>query len=195
MAETKTEIGSNRTIYSMVLIAVFTALTCVGGFIRIPLLPVPFTLQTLFVYFSGLLLGARRGALSQVLFLLIGLAGIPVFAQGGGPAYVLQPSFGYLAAFPLSAYICGKISHDLENHNFLRLLIACSSGSLVILGLGSLYLYLNLNYIVEASTSFRKTIVTGFLVFLPAEAVKCLIIVWITGKIKKSSVFNEFISA
>ncbi|MFO7888732.1 MAG: biotin transporter BioY [bacterium] len=194
MIKTELKSYSYKKINSMVLIAIFTALTCVGGFIRIPMLPVPFSLQTLFVYFSGLLLGAQRSFLSQMLFLLMGLAGIPVFIRGGGPAYVLQPSFGYLAAFPLSAYVCGKISHDLNNHNFFKLLIACGSGSLIILGLGSLYLYLNFNYIIDTSIGFRKTLITGFLVFLPAETVKCFITVWITRKIIKIPVFNELIS-
>jgi len=177
----------------MVLIAVFTALTCVGGFIRIPMFPVPLTLQTLFVYFSALLLGSRRAVLSQVLFLLIGLAGIPVFARGGGPAYILQPSFGYLAAFPLSVYVCGRLSQKKNEQSFYRLFLACGSGVLVILGVGSLYLYVNLNYIIDSSVSFSKVFVTGFLVFLPAEVLKCFVAVWIYRKLTKLDIINDLL--
>lgn len=192
MIGVKTEPGSYAKIYSMVLIAVFAALTCVGGFIRIPMYPVPFTLQTLFVYLSGLLLGAQRGVLSQLLFLIMGLAGIPVFAQGGGPAYVLQPSFGYLAAFPVSAYVCGKIFSRMKNaRNFLNLLLACGTGAVLILSIGSAYLYFILNYIAKSSTSFRETFISGFILFLPAEAVKCFITVIITSKILNISALND----
>ena len=188
MIGVKTESENLTKIHSMVLIAVFAALTSVGGFIRLPMYPVPFTLQTLFVYLSGLLLGAQRSGLSQLLFLSMGLAGIPVFAQGGGPAYVLQPSFGYLAAFPLSAYVCGKISRSGNNtRSFFKRILACSTGALLILAIGSLYLYFNLNYIVQSSLSFWKTIITGFVLFLPAEALKCLITVGMTSKIVKIS--------
>jgi len=187
------EKNSNNKIYSMILIAVFTSLTCMGGFIRIPMFPVPFTLQTLFVYFSALLLGIRRAVLSQVLFLVIGLAGIPVFAKGGGPAYILQPSFGYLAAFPLSVYICGKIFSKNKNHSFSRLLLACASSMLVILGVGSLYLYFNLNYIIDTSVSFSKVFVTGFLVFLPAEVLKCFIAVLIYRKLEKIKIIDDLL--
>ncbi len=184
---------SDNKIYSMILIAVFTALTCMGGFIRIPMFPVPFTLQTLFVYLSALFLRTRKAVLSQVLFLVIGLAGIPVFAKGGGPAYILQPSFGYLAAFPLSVYICGKIFSKNKNHSFPRLLFACASSVLVILGVGSLYLYFNLSYIIDTSISFSKIFVTGFLVFLPAEVLKCFIAVWIYRKLEKIKSIDDLL--
>jgi len=77
-------------------IALFAALTAVGAFIRVPLPIVPFTLQTFFVALSGALLGARRGMLAQLLYVAIGLLGVPIFTKGGGIGYVFQPSFGYL---------------------------------------------------------------------------------------------------
>ena len=83
-------------VNDLVMISLFAALTAVGAFIKIPIPHVPLTLQTLMVMFAGLILGSRRGALSQLLYLVIGLLGIPIFAQGGGPGYVLQPSFGFL---------------------------------------------------------------------------------------------------
>ena len=73
----------------MSLVALFAALSGIGGFIRLPIPSIPLTLQPLIVMFSGLLLGGRLGALSQLVYLLVGLLGIPIFAQGGGPGYVL----------------------------------------------------------------------------------------------------------
>ena len=72
------------TIRQMIFVALFAALTAIGGFIRIPLGPVPFTLQFLFSAYAGVLLGARLGLYSQILYVGIGLLGIPIFTRGGG---------------------------------------------------------------------------------------------------------------
>ena len=79
---------------NLILIGLFAALIVAGAFIKIPIPYVPFTLQFLFILFAGMLLGKRLGLLSQVVYLLIGLTGAPVFTNGGGPGYVLQPTFG-----------------------------------------------------------------------------------------------------
>ena len=98
----------------MILVALFAALTAIGAFIKIPIPYVPITLQVLFCAYSGLLLGARRGLYSQLLYLAVGLIGIPIFTNGGGPAYVLQPTFGYLVGFALCSYIIGKVTENVK---------------------------------------------------------------------------------
>ena len=80
------------------MIAMFVALVIVGGFISVP---IPFTdvqlsFQTVFVIAAGLILGSRDGALAVVIYVTMGLIGIPVFTQGGGIGYVLMPSLWYL---------------------------------------------------------------------------------------------------
>jgi biotin transport system substrate-specific component len=99
---------------SLLLIALMAALTGVGGFIRIPVSPVPFTLQTLFVYLSADLLG-KKGALSQIIFITLGLVGVPIFAMGGGIGYILQPTFGYLLGFPIGAWVVGALVDIMTN--------------------------------------------------------------------------------
>lgn len=174
---------------TMIVIAVFTALTCAGGFIRIPMIPVPFTLQTFFVYLSALLLGAKRGMLSQIMFLLIGLTGIPVFTYGGGPAYLLQPTFGYLAAFPLSCFITGKISEFLQGKNNIMIYLSAGlSGALIILLIGTVYLYINLKFIVHETISVKNILYIGFIIFLPAEIIKVFFAAFTARKIIKSKV-------
>ena len=82
------------TAVRMALCSLFTALIAIGAFLQIPLPNFDyFTLQFFFVLMAGMLLGARLGALSAALYVLIGLLGIPVFAAGGGISYVLRPSF------------------------------------------------------------------------------------------------------
>src|SRR5512135_617159 len=119
-------------ISDAVLISLFTALTVVGAFIKIPIPYVPLTLQTLMVMFAGLILGSRRGALSQVLYVVLGLLGLPIFAQGGGPAYVLQPSFGFLLGFVAGAYVIGKIVEGEQNLALPRTLAALILGQMTI---------------------------------------------------------------
>lgn len=76
---------------TMVLCAMFVVLIAAGAWIKIPVPVVPFTLQYLFTMLAGILLGGRRGALAVCAYLALGLAGLPIFAQGGGLSYLLQP--------------------------------------------------------------------------------------------------------
>jgi biotin transport system substrate-specific component len=86
----------------------FALLTAAGARIEVLHQPVPYTLQTLIVLVSGGLLGMRNGFVSQITYLALGCAGLPVFAAGNvGPAVLLGPTGGYLLAFPLAASIIG----------------------------------------------------------------------------------------
>jgi len=92
-------------------IALFAALTavCAQASVVLPALSsVPVTLQVFAVLASGGVLGARRGFLSQVVYLLLGAAGFPVFARGhGGAQWLVGPTGGYLWAFPIAALVAG----------------------------------------------------------------------------------------
>jgi biotin transport system substrate-specific component len=167
-----------------VLISLFTALTAVGAFIRIPIPHVPLTLQTLMVMFAGLLLGSRRGALSQLLYLILGLLGLPIFAQGGGPAYVLQPSFGFLLGFVAGAYVIGKIVEGKESLSLSRTLMALIFGQAAIYLLGISYLYLNLNFILHKAISFLGVVKIGVLVFIPGDILKTAIAILVVAPIR-----------
>ena len=94
----------------MARVALMAALTAVGAQISIPLpfTPVPFTLQVPMVVLSGLLLGVRYGALSQVVYLLLGAIGLPVFAKfSAGLGIILGPTGGYLVSYPFAAAVAG----------------------------------------------------------------------------------------
>jgi len=97
---------SRSTARTLALCGLSVALIAAGAFIKIPLFGVPFSLQTLFVMLSALLLGPGRSAAAAAAYMLIGLAGIPIFTGGGGPAYVLQPTFGYILGFIEQARWC-----------------------------------------------------------------------------------------
>lgn len=96
---------------SLVICAMFAALTCAVAPISIPLPGgVPITLQQVSVMLAGLLLGAKLGALSQLVYVLLGAFGLPVFAGfHGGMGSILGPSGGFLVGYPFLAAVCGLI--------------------------------------------------------------------------------------
>ncbi len=121
-------------------VALSLALIVVGGFIKIPL-PVPITLQFAIVLLLSLLLG-EFCALSVAIYILMGLVGMPVFANGGGFAYVLQPTFGYLLGFLIGSFLCGKIANPHLHGNkpeLKRLIVAVTVFLIVVYSLGSVY--------------------------------------------------------
>ena len=166
-----------------------------GAFIKIPFLIVPFTLQTFFVLLSGNLLGARYGALSQALYIMIGLIGLPIFALGGGPGYIVQPTFGYLMAYPLGAFISGILIQLIFQHKkdnlyskrkfFLTIFAANMLSLLLIFLAGVSYLYINLNFIIGKEIGFINACWSGFIIFIPAAILKVLLASLMTIRIKK----------
>ena len=85
--------------------AIFAALIAIGAFIRIPIPYINVTLQVFFVALAGMLLGGKFGALSVVVYIMLGLIGIPIFTEGGGFFYILKPTFGYMIGFIIGAYV------------------------------------------------------------------------------------------
>ena len=142
----------------MVLCALFIALITVGTFIRIPVGTDVYTLQFLFTLLAGLMLGARLGAVAVIAYILLGLLGVPVFAAGGGPGYVLQPTFGYLLGFVLQAWFCGKYARRLRTISFRSLLAVNAGGLAIVYILGIGWFYLMSNYVLQAPIAFWAAI-------------------------------------
>lgn len=150
-----------KSAKNLSLTALSAALTAAGAFVRIPAPGAPVTLQFFFTLTAGLLLGAKWGAVSQLLYVAIGLIGLPVFSLGGGLSYVLQPSFGFVLGLIPAALVAGLLRK--------KPLLACLAAWAALYALGLPYLHLTLQQL-----SFWATIKTGFLLFLPADALKIL---------------------
>lgn len=152
-----------------ILAGLFASLICVGAFLKVPLLFVPMTLQFFFVNFAVLFEERRYGILSVAAYLLLGLCGLPVFAGGGGISYILNPTFGYLIGFLLSAAVTGtlktRVAHTVPAYLFLSLL-----NILTVHGCGLAYFYCLSNYYLGSPISLLKLVVVGSLVFLPNDA-------------------------
>jgi len=102
-----------RALTGVALVIAGSAIIAIAAQIAIPIpfTPVPLTMQPLAVLVVGIVLGSRRGAAAAVLYLLEGLSGIPVFAQGhGGPLWLMGPTAGYLYSYPFAAFIAGWFS-------------------------------------------------------------------------------------
>ncbi|WP_027409962.1 biotin transporter BioY [Anoxybacteroides tepidamans] len=162
-------------VRSLVLAAFFAALTAIGGFIKIPVPYVPFTLQIVSVYLAGCLLGPRLGMLSQLVYVLIGLAGVPVFAEGGGPGYILKPTFGYLIGFVLAAYVNGWFIKKFKFVKVLFIFLANLASLLVVYLAGCVWLYAAMRWIIEKPLTVWQTLLYGFLLPIPGDLFLCVI--------------------
>jgi biotin transport system substrate-specific component len=138
------------TVREIVLCGLFIALITTGTFIRIPVGTDVYTLQFMFTLLAGLVLGARLGAIAVGSYVLLGLVGVPVFASGGGPAYLLQPTFGYLLAFILQAWFCGFSVRRSPDISYRRLLAANLGGMIIVYLIGITWFYLVSNFVIDA---------------------------------------------
>lgn len=165
----------NRT-RDMVLFGLFTALTAVGAFIRVPVPVCPFTLQLLFTTLAGLILGSRRGAASVALYVALGLIGVPVFTQGGGPGYIFQPTFGYLIGFIAGAWLTGRIREGAAGMPSLsRLLAADFAGLLVVYLFGMVYVYGINNFYLGTPIGIWPVVLYCFLLAVPGDLCLCVL--------------------
>lgn len=155
----------------LVLCGLFAALVAIGAFIRIPLPLIPFTLQTFFVTMAGFLLGARYGGLSVALYVALGLFGLPIFTQGGGPSYVFNPTFGYLIGFIIEAYVVGKLTGGRGVPSLKRLLVAGFVGLAVAYLLGGVYCYFITNFVLGIHNSAWAVFLSGCVLVFPGNAV------------------------
>ena len=161
-------------VRQIILCALFVALIALGAFIRIPVPVVPFTLQYLFTMLAALLLGGKLGCIAVCGYILLGLAGLPVFTQGGGVGYIFQPTFGYIVGFAAGAFITGTIAHRDGKPGVRRLLAANFAGLGIVYLFGVTYYYLICNYYLSTPIGVWPLILHGFLLTVPGDIVLCI---------------------
>jgi len=134
------EISRPRILSQLLWVVGGAAATAASAQWQIPHQPVPYTLQTLIVLLTGAFLGARNGALSQLLYLAAGALGAPVFSGwSAGIGTLLGPTGGYLVAFPAAAAVVGFLTR--RRGRFLSSLGSMAAGLLLIFVCGTLQLY------------------------------------------------------
>ncbi|MDP4179657.1 MAG: biotin transporter BioY [Bacillota bacterium] len=174
-------------VYKMTLVSMFAVLTIIGALIKFQTPLVPFSLQIFFVILSGLILGSKLGFLSQIVYIAIGLTGIPVFTGGGGLGYIFKPTFGYILGFAAAAFITGKIKEkfDSENITYKSLLFSSFVGIVSCYVLGVSYLYMHYKLIQGVNTDIAKVLTSGFLIFLPWDIIKIAAASWVAREVMK----------
>lgn len=173
----------NRT-RMMTLSAMMAALTAVGAFLRIPLGSMSLTLQFFFTALSGVLLGPRWGAASQAVYVVLGLAGLPIFTMGGGPGYLLQPSFGFLLGLIPAAALAGALSRGEPGGSRIFLAGAAGLGVLYLIGLP--YLFFLQNVYLGRGLPVGAVAASGMLVYLPGDALKLVVLAVVCPPLRRA---------
>ena len=151
--------------------ALFAALTAAGAFIRIPLGYSSITLQFFFTAMAGCLLGPVWGPVSQTVYVALGLIGLPIFTQGGGLTYLLQPTCGFLIGLIPAAWVIGLLTARRPPHP-VRTALACLAGLAVLYAVGLPYMAVILNQYMGKAMDFSAILWAGMLPFLPGVMLK-----------------------
>lgn len=169
----------SRAVRRTVGVLGFALLTALGARVSMPLpgTPVPFTFQVMAVLLAGWLLGPRLGAASQVAYLAAGAAGLPVFAAGGGLAYLLGPTAGYLLAYPAAAWLVGAATG--EDAGLARQAAGLVGGVAVIHVAGAGWL--------AAVAGHEAALTAGVLPFLGVDGIKALFVLLLGRRIGGSA--------
>ncbi len=177
----------HEKLRNMILVSIFAAIMAILSQIifNIPISPAPITLQTFGIYLMALLLGGPMGALTVLLYLALGIVGLPVFAGGeGGLGVFLGPKGGFLLAFPIAAFVIGTLISRLDRSKISSYLIAVLPGFLIIFTLGTLQLKFVL------SLGLWPALLAGAIPFLPGEAIKIFFAVYLAFRIGKTGIIR-----
>jgi biotin transport system substrate-specific component len=151
------------------LIAIFVSLMAIGSQIIIPLGPIPFTMQLVVVFLSGFLLKPKNSLIVQIIYLLLGVFGVPVFSGfSGGMIHIIGPSGGFLISFPFSAFVISlcKFSKKLSD------LFSGFFGLIIVYFIGWCWLGIYM-------TNFIQAFIVGILPFIFFDVIKLFISIYI----------------
>ncbi len=178
--ETKTA-EKTSNLKPLVFAALFAALTAAVSPLKIPLgfTPVPITLQTLVVLMSGAMLGPYYGALAMILYVVVGVLGLPVFAGGGsGIGAVLGPTGGYLMSYFIAAFAIGKILQLRKQPKYLDYVFAMVIGTIIIYLLGAGWAL-----VVVPGLTLLAVLTGWVLPFIIGDTIKLLIAAYIAKNV------------
>ena len=159
-----------KQITRIVLIALFAALVAAGAFIKIPLVPAPMTLQTLFMLIASATLPPLMALSSIIVYLLLGTIGLPIFTSGGGLGAMLGPTGGYLVGM-IPAVIAGAISIKLLPASHIRISVLISSviSTIFVYAVGIPWLS------AKMEIPFAAALASGLIPFIAGDILKIII--------------------
>lgn len=172
--------STKSSTYQIVLIGIMTAITCILGplSIPIPFSPVPISFTNLAIYLTAFILGWKRGTLSYLIYLFLGLVGLPIFSNfSGGPSKLFGPTGGYLIGFILMAFISGLFI-EFFNGNVSMYILGLMLASAANYLLGTAWLSYQLDL------TFYQALSVGVFPYLIGDGIKIAIAIAIGPMIR-----------
>ena len=169
---------SKSKAYPIVLVGVFVAIISICAWISIPMVPIPITLQTLGIFITASILGAKLGTVSIIIYILLGAVGLPVFSNfTGGFGILLSPTGGFIIGFIFTALTVGIIT-SFKNSILTNTLA-------MLLGLLLCYTFGTVWYCIYANVDFITAVLICVVPFLIGDAVKIATASILVTKLKK----------
>lgn len=167
------------------LMALMLAILIICSQLAIPLGLVPITLQTFAVLIIGLLLPPKHASTTMLIYLVIGLVGLPVFSGGsGGLGSFLSPSFGFAIAFIPTTYFLSSFVRKYNVEKTSTLFVAVSLSTVILYTIGLLYMFIIFTKVLEIETGFTHLLQVGMIPFIPGDILKSVLAIFIYKRLK-----------
>ncbi|MFL2520231.1 MAG: biotin transporter BioY [Alphaproteobacteria bacterium] len=173
----KTFENFNSNVVSILLVLFGTILLAISAKIQLPFWPVPMTMQTFVIFLIGMTYSVRLSFITVSMYLFEGAIGLPVFASGGGIAYLVGPTSGYLYGMLISSVVISYLANLGFSKTYFKTSISLLIGSFIIFLFGILYL--------GSIIGYEKAIIAGLLPFIPSELFKIALAVSLIPSIQK----------
>ena len=171
---------------NLVLCAMCAAITCILAPISVPIGPVPISLCTFAVMLAGVLLGAKFGFISQLIYVLLGAVGVPVFAgYSAGVSCIAGMTGGYIVAYPILALLTGLLYWKFGKNKsgklrVLWMLLAMAIGTVVLYAFGTAW------FCAVSGTGAAAAMGMCVIPFLPGDILKMIVVVLISLPLEKA---------
>ena len=173
----KTFENFNSNVVSILLVLFGTILLAISAKIQLPFWPVPMTMQTFVIFLIGMTYSVRLSFITVSMYLFEGALGLPVFASGGGIAYLVGPTSGYLYGMLISSVVISYLANLGFSKTYFKTSMSLLIGSFIIFLFGILYL--------GSIIGYEKAIIAGLLPFIPSELFKIALAVSLIPTIQK----------
>tara|TARA_B100000700_G_C14945806_1_gene809107 strand:- start:487 stop:1053 length:567 start_codon:yes stop_codon:yes gene_type:complete len=175
--ELKTFNNVNSTLLNLFLVIFGTLILTISAKIQVPFWPVPMTMQTFVVFLIAMTYSVRLSFFTLMLYLFEGAIGLPVFATGGGIAYLFGPTAGYLYGMTLSVVVISYLANLGYSKTYFKAALSLLLGSVIIFSFGLVYL--------GSIIGYEKSIQAGLLPFIPSELFKIALAVALIPTLNK----------
>lgn len=166
--------------------ALMLALLIICSQLTIPLGPVPITLQTFAILMIGLVLPPKYAGLTTLIYLVIGLFGLPVFSGGtGGFGSFISPSFGFVIGFIPASFIISYLKQRLKPETNSKLIGITLIGTVILYIIGLSYMYIIFRNVLDIETGFMHVLQLGLIPFIPGDIFKALLAIFIYKRLQR----------